>query len=61
MKATQTMDTKIYYKETSPPGHVYLDERCKYFFSQSSTPDKPKTSSNFSDLLMMLRVWQLHF
>ena len=32
MKATQTMDTKICYKETSPPGRVYLDECCKYFF-----------------------------
>lgn len=32
MKATQTMDTKLCYKETSPPGRVYLGERCEYFF-----------------------------
>ena len=32
MKTSQTMDTKLWYKETIPPGHVYSGECCEYFF-----------------------------
>lgn len=32
MKTTQTMETKLCYKEIVPPGHVYSDECCEYLF-----------------------------
>ena len=32
MKTSQTMDTKLCYKETIPPGHVYSGECYEYVF-----------------------------
>ena len=37
MKTSQTMDTKLCYKETIPPGHVYSGECCEYFFLRVSS------------------------